>query len=72
MQGFHTPTVTSVGQKLEEYWFGTGDKNPVGGLARGDSEIILKQNTKYLVRLTAEDNDMKGACGGDWYEHTNK
>lgn len=68
----HTPTVTSVGTKMAEHWMGTDGKDPQGGDARGDSEFMLKQNTKYLVRLTAEDNAMKGAIGGDWYEHEDK
>ena len=69
----HTPTITSNGTKLAEKWVGSaGFKEDSGGSARGDSEIILQQNTQYLVLLTAEADDMKGAIGGDWYEHTNK
>lgn len=66
----HTPTITSDGTKLTENWIGTtGFKEDIGDRTRGDNEIILKQNTKYLIRLTAVGNGIKGAIGGDWYEH---
>ena len=68
---YHTPTVTADGTKIVEKWIGSeGFKEDTGGEARGDSEFILKQNTKYLIRLTAVSNGIKGAIGGDWYEHT--
>ena len=67
---YHTPTVTAVGTKLVEKWMGNeGFKESIGGEQRGDSELILKANTKYLVRLTAVSDGIKGAIGGDWYEH---
>jgi len=70
---YHTPTVTTDGTKIVEKWLGSeGFKEDVGGGIRGDSELILKQNTKYLIRLTAVSNGIKGAIGGDWYEHTDK
>jgi len=70
---YHTPTVTTDGTKIVEKWIGNeGFKEDVGGEARGSSELILKQNTKYLIRLTAVSNGIKGAIGGDWYEHTDK
>jgi len=69
----HTPTVTSVGTKMTEKWIGSeGFKEDISGEHRGDSEFILKQNTKYLVRLTAVSDGIKAAVGGDWYEHTDK
>lgn len=69
----HTPTITSDGTKLVEKWLGsTGFKEDTGGETRGNSELVLKQNTKYLLRLTAVGDGIKGAVGGDWYEHTNK
>ena len=70
---FHTPTITGDGTKMSEKWIGgTGFKADVGGGTRGDSEYVLKQNTNYLVRLTAVGAGIKGAIGGDWYEHTSK
>ena len=41
-----------------------------GGGARGDSEWILKQNTKYLFRIESQtDNNVVNMCLS-WYEHT--
>jgi len=69
---YHTPSVTADGTKIVERWVGNeGFKESVGGEMRGDSEFILKQDTKYLIRLTAVNNGIKGAIGGDWYENTN-
>jgi len=68
---YHTPTVTTNGTKISSKWVGNeGFKDSVGGEARGEAEFILKQNTKYLIKLTAVSNNIKGAVGGDWYEHT--
>lgn len=69
----HTPTVTSDGTKMvTKFIGGTGFKADVGGEARGDSEFILKQNTKYLIRATALDDNISIQVGGDWYEHLDK
>lgn len=41
-----------------------------GGSARSDAEIILKQNTKYLIRIESlTDNNVVDLCLA-WYEHT--
>lgn len=37
-----------------------------------NSEIILKQNTKYLIRITSGTNDNLVNLALSWYEHTNK
>jgi len=66
---FHTPTITADGIKIAEKWVGEEDKkSDIGGDSRGASEFILKQNTNYLIRLTAYSSGMRGAIGGDWYE----
>jgi hypothetical protein len=41
-------------------------------VAERNSEIILKQNTKYLVRITSGTNDNLTNLQLEWYEHTNK
>lgn len=70
---YHTPTTTADGTKISERWIGSeGFRSNIGGEIRGSSEIILKQNTIYLVRATANADGIKMAIGGDWYEHTNK
>jgi len=67
----HTPTITGDGTKFATKWIGaSGFKEQSGGDTRGDSEIILKKGTAYLIRLTANGDAIKAAIGGDWYEHT--
>lgn len=46
----HTPTVTNLGTLIEtEHW---GSGRGVGGVNRAASEWVVKNNTKYLIRLT--------------------
>jgi len=68
---YHTPTVTDVGTLIAGYKTGSGNK--VGGEIRGSNELILKQNTKYLIRLT-NDTALNNWVDylADWYEHTDK
>jgi len=37
-----------------------------------DREIILKQNTKYIIRITSGSNSNRIWFHLDWYEHTNR
>lgn len=72
-----TPTgVTgdTIGNLLWTGFFGAG-KNSDGGGTRDSEEILLKQNTKYLVRVTESatvESDTVVNVNFDWYEHTNK
>jgi len=62
--------ITDPGDLLAGNVFGSG-KN-VGGGGRDDEEIILKQNTAYLFRVTnntVSNNNVNWRI--DWYEHTN-
>jgi len=43
-----------------------------GAGSRSDEEIILKQNSKYLVRLTSGTDNNLTNINLEWYEHTNK
>jgi hypothetical protein len=43
-----------------------------GGSARSDSEFILKQNTKYLIRVTSQIDLNAVSLTLSWYEHTDK
>lgn len=52
---------------LAEYLFGSANKG--GGTVRGTSEIILKKNTQYCVRLIADGATNAGFIGLHWYEH---
>ena len=66
---YNSPTVTSVGTMLFSSYMGGG--KGIGGRARDIEEIILKQNTKYLLRMT-EQNIAVTVINWvlDWYEHT--
>jgi hypothetical protein len=48
----HTPTVTGVGTLLETEHFGSG--RSIGGGSRGNSEWVLKNNEKYLLKFKNE------------------
>ncbi len=70
---FHTPTIAggSEGTLIRCWHLGSG--KTFGGGDRGTHEIILKQNTKYLIRLTnATTGNNYMSVKVDWYEHTNK
>ncbi len=43
-----------------------------GGASRGDQEWILKQNTKYLVRVKSGTDNNNCSLILSWYEHINK
>ena len=65
------PTVTIDGNLVAAYSVGAGKKS--GGESRANNELILKQNTKYLIKIvngvtTANNVDYLA----DWYEHTDK
>lgn len=67
---FAGPTVTATGARLAGYKAGSGKS--VGGDARASAELVLKQNTKYLIRVV-NDTVSNNWCDylADWYEHTN-
>jgi len=70
---YHTPTVTNYGSTwATKFIGGEGFKTTIGGEKRGESEIILKQNTKYLILGTALADNISLQVGGDWYEHEDK
>lgn len=66
-----TPTGITAGSTIiRSYHLGTGKS--FGGGSRDIHEFILKQNTKYLFRLTnATTSNNYMAVKLDWYEHTN-
>lgn len=71
---YHTPTVTATGSTIifHRRW-GDAVKQGTGGGARGQNELILKQNTTYLVRFTNQvaDTNLLDVLF-DYYEHTSK
>jgi len=70
----HTPSVTSAGTEIYSKSFGTssGPNAKSGGLSHADMEIILKQNTKYLIRVDSDTDNNRISFVLRWYEHTNK
>lgn len=69
----HTPSGTeSAAAGLTQYFGATasGGRVAVGGGASSRAEIILKQNTAYLIRATSAADGNRMAIILDWYEHT--
>lgn len=68
---YSNPTITTNGNALWRTIIGSGKQD--GGLSRGESEFILKRNTKYLVRVTNNTvSDGWFDYSIDWYEHNDK
>ena len=64
-------SITVEGTLLDSYASGsTGPFGQIGNVSR-DKELVLKQNTSYLFKITsgAAGNDI--SYNGSWYEHTN-
>jgi len=67
---YHTPTITNVGTNISQAIVGAG--KGLGGTSRDENEAVLKQNTKYLCRITETNvNNTEVNILLDWYEHTN-
>lgn len=71
---YTAPTVTGgavAGNLLEDGLFGSG-KNSFGAGSRDSEEGILKQNTKYLIRVTEQNiAAVNFNYSIEWYEHEN-
>ena len=70
---FHSPTITTDGTKLVTKFLGSLTRNneAVGDNFVANNHFLLKQNTKYLLRMTSKLDDTIAKLGGDWYEHIN-
>ena len=68
----HTPTgITTGSTTIRVHHLGAGKS--LGGGARGVHEFVLKQNTKYLIRITNLTTSTNWvSLIADWYEHTNR
>jgi hypothetical protein len=67
-------TISDDGTRLSGQKFGVSG-TPVtsrGGDTRRDDELNLKQNTKYLIRVTSLGDGNVISYRASWYEHTNK
>ena len=70
---YEAPTVVTDGTILFKQTFGVDEKKSAGGGTRDSEEIVLKQNTIYLVRTTELDvNSSTINVDFDWYEHTDR
>lgn len=65
---------TTDGTKIWSHKSGTatGAASTTGASSSQDSEIILKQNTKYIFRLTSGTTDNLVNIAFNWYEHISK
>lgn len=65
------PTITSDGNFLWSMSLGSGTNpaNTAGAGVSRDNELVLKTNTKYLVRFTSNTNGNRINYRFDWYEH---
>ncbi len=69
-EGADDPITPTGGTEI--YSEGIKSGNKIGGTSRGDSEIILKQNSKYLFRIISGANTNVCSIVLEWYEHTSK
>ena len=65
----NNPTINTIGTMIYEQSIGA---NKEGGNIDRNRELILKQNTEYIFRLTnqATNTNVVNYCA-EWYEHTN-
>jgi len=64
---------TTDGTAIYRHAGGTATSAERNGINEGSGqEIILKQNTKYLLRITSGTNGNLTNLRLEWYEHTNK
>jgi len=64
---------TTDGTLISRYKGGSSTKQSIGSTGtRSEEEIILKQNTKYLFRITSGSDGNLCNVRFVWYEHTDK
>lgn len=66
----HTPTVTTTGTLIYHNYQGlTGGTTHFGSQERREQEMIMKQNTTYLFRVTSRGAGNDISIYISWYEH---
>lgn len=67
-------TINDLGHRIAGMYGGdaTSPARGVPGGGTRESELVLRQNTKYIFRFTGKVNDSILAYNGKWYEHTDK
>ena len=69
---YHSPAIAAGSEGLRIRSRHEGSGKLIGGSDRSAHEIILKRNTKYLIRITNETTSSNYiAIRLDWYEHVN-
>lgn len=63
-----TPTSIAGGTTIHDLW-GFGKKDKITSVGRDTNEIILKPDTQYAIKLTADNNTNKGHLILNWYEY---
>lgn len=63
---YTAPTVTSIGTQIDLHMTGPGER--AGGQLRAGDEWILKNNSKYVVRVTAGGTGCIAVLSLHWYE----
>jgi hypothetical protein len=61
---------TTDGTDIHPNGFGSSTGGGSGGVSERDEEIILKQNTKYIIEMTSSANNNRVSLHLDWYEIT--
>lgn len=67
----HTPSISAAGTLLENFLIpgGVGANFSAGGMARKDTEWILKPSTKYAIRATNRGGSAQPmSIVAEWYE----
>jgi hypothetical protein len=65
------PVTIVTGTKISESLFGlsTSPVRNIGGDVRRDDELILKQNTTYIIKITSNSDGNNVDYRANWYEH---
>lgn len=71
---YHTPSFGAVGTQIftDTWGLAAGAQVKVGGESESLEEIVLKKNTKYLLRINSGTADNRISVKARWYEHTPK
>jgi len=72
MEFYVDPTVITDGNFLMGVYLGAPSNfpSPIGGAAERTSEMILKKNTKYLVKFSPDNDNTIVSISFKWYEVT--
>lgn len=63
----HTPSGNEIRSAFRQYRVGS-DKSASGSGDRGETEFVLRHNTVYHMKITADSNGTEVVLDVDWYE----